>query len=108
MNSEIRRTLLSSGEIKVKDHVKIINHADNFSCRHYLVRERDRDRRRLPRSQGLPQRCCHPLLLVHQHSQLWPDTNCKYYSPVAYFDHVAFFRVTLSTISLFLVIMMWK
>ena len=45
--------------------------------RYHLVCERDGDWRSLPRPQGLPQRRCHPLLLVHQHCQLWPDANCK-------------------------------
>ena len=45
--------------------------------RYYLLCERDGDWRSLPRPQGLPQRRCHPLLLVHQHCQLWPDANCK-------------------------------
>ena len=45
--------------------------------RYHLVCERDGDWRSLPRPQGLPQRRCHPLLLVHQHCQLWPDANRK-------------------------------
>ena len=77
------------------------------ACRHYLVGEGDRDRRCLPRPQGLPQTCSHPLFLVHQHGQLWPDADCKCCCFVE-IAHVAFFRATLSTTSLSLGIMMSK